>query len=183
MLPINTENILFICGGAFEGIQRIISSRLNKRPLGFAQVQTNAEDAKDSNVLKYITSTDVRSYGLIPELIGRLPVISHLNPLDKSALKSILTKPKNALIKQYKRLFEMEGVALEVSEDALEYIVTKALEYNLGARGLRSICESVMTDAMYEVPDNKSIPTLVIDILYAESKLSGSKYASNLKVA
>jgi ATP-dependent Clp protease ATP-binding subunit ClpX len=184
MVSLNTENILFICGGAFEGMLRVISSRLNKRPLGFAQTVSQGEDLKDpSNLLKYITSTDVRVYGLIPELVGRLPVVSHLNPLDRYALKAILTKPKNALVKQYQRLFEMEGVKLEFTDDAIDYIVAKAMEYNLGARGLRSICESIMTDAMFEMPDDRSNSNFLIDGLYASSKLSGSKFSSNLKVA
>jgi ATP-dependent Clp protease ATP-binding subunit ClpX len=184
MLPINTENILFICGGAFEGISRIISSRLNKRPLGFAQTQTAVDQVPESqNMLRHITSTDVRTYGLIPELVGRLPVISHLNPLDRHALKSILTKPKNALIKQYQRLFDMEGVQLEFTDDALDFIVTKAIEYNLGARGLRSICESIMTDAMFEIPDNKTDGHFVIDAHYAIHKVSGSMLVSARKAA
>jgi ATP-dependent Clp protease ATP-binding subunit ClpX len=184
MVSLNTEKILFICGGAFEGMLRVISSRLNKRPLGFAQTVSQGEDLKDpSNLLKYITSTDVRVYGLIPELVGRLPVVSHLNPLDRYALKAILTKPKNALVKQYQRLFEMEGVNLEFTDDAIDYIVAKAMEYNLGARGLRSICESIMTDAMFEMPDDRSNSNFLIDGLYASSKLSGSKFSSNLKVA
>ena len=184
LVNINTENILFICGGAFEGIHRIISSRLNKRPLGFAQVQgQNNEFADPSNLLRHITSTDVRNYGLIPELVGRLPVVSHLNPLDRFALKAILTKPKNALLKQYQRLFEMEGVRLEFTDDALDYVVSKALEHNLGARGLRSICESIMTDAMYEAPDDKSNRTVVIDVDYATVKIAGAKFGSMLRAA
>lgn len=184
LVPINTENILFICGGAFEGISRVIASRLNKRPLGFSQPNLQHDGPRDANnMLKYITSTDVRTYGLIPELIGRLPVVSHLNPLDRAALKSILTKPKNALIKQYQRLFEMEGVKLEFTEDALDYVVTKAMEYNLGARGLRSICESVMTDAMYDMPDSREASTVVIDLEYASDKLSTGKFESALRAA
>lgn len=184
LVPINTENILFICGGAFEGISRVIASRLNKRPLGFSQPNLQQDGPRDAgNMLKYITSTDVRTYGLIPELIGRLPVVSHLNPLDRAALKSILTKPKNALIKQYQRLFEMEGVSLEFTEEALDYVVTKAMEYNLGARGLRSICESVMTDAMYDMPDSREASTVVIDLEYASDKLSTGKFESALRAA
>lgn len=184
LVPINTENILFICGGAFEGISRVIASRLNKRPLGFSQPNLQHDGPRDANnMLRYITSTDVRTYGLIPELIGRLPVVSHLNPLDRAALKSILTKPKNALIKQYQRLFEMEGVKLEFTEDALDYVVTKAMEYNLGARGLRSICESVMTDAMYDMPDSREASTVVIDLEYASDKLSTGKFESALRAA
>lgn len=184
LVPINTENILFICGGAFEGISRVIASRLNKRPLGFSQPNLQQDGPRDANnMLRYITSTDVRTYGLIPELIGRLPVVSHLNPLDRAALKSILTKPKNALIKQYQRLFEMEGVKLEFTEDALDYVVTKAMEYNLGARGLRSICESVMTDAMYDMPDSREASTVVIDLEYASDKLSTGKFESALRAA
>jgi len=184
MLPINTENILFICGGAFDGINRIISSRLNKRPIGFAQTVPHGAPTTDShNPLRHIISSDVRAYGLIPELVGRLPVISHLNPLDRFALKAILTKPKNALLKQYKRLFDMEGITLEFDDDALDYVVNKALEYNLGARGLRSICEAILVDAMYEAPDTDTKGTLLITAEYATRQMGLAFLGQNLKVA
>ena len=183
LVPLNTENILFICGGAFEGIQRVIGSRLNKRPLGFGQTAQFDGVRDTGNFLRYITSTDVRTYGLIPELVGRLPIISYLNPLDRFALKSILTKPKNALIKQYQRLFQMEGVQLYFTDDALDHVVDKALEYNLGARGLRSICESIMTDAMYDMPDRRDMREFRIDYDYAVDKLSTSTFDTFLRAA
>lgn len=173
LTQINTENILFICGGAFEGIQRIILSRLNKRPIGFGSKKDNLEDLQAGNVLKYVSSQDLRSFGLIPELIGRLPVVTSLNSLDKAALYSILTKPKNALIKQYTKLFKIEGIQLVVEEEALNFIVEKALEFNLGARGLRTICESIMTDAMFDAP-SLHLEKLVITKQYAEEKISRS---------
>lgn len=149
MIALNTENILFICGGAFDGIARHIASRLNTQPLGFnKKSETDLIDRE--NLLQYITAQDLKAFGLIPELIGRLPVLTHLDPLDKATLKSILTEPKNALTKQYVKLLEMEGVALTFEEDGIDYIVDKAVEFSLGARGLRAICEAIITDAMYE---------------------------------
>lgn len=177
MITVNTENILFICGGAFDGIERHIASRLNTRPIGFASSNDFDINAIDKdNLLQYITAQDLKSFGLIPELIGRLPVLTHLDPLNKDALKRILTEPKNALVKQYQKLFEMEGVKLIVTSDALEYIVDKALEYNLGARGLRSICEAIVTDAMFEIPSTDSIKEMVISKDYAEEKFEKSKF-------
>ncbi|ALD20407.1 ATP-dependent Clp protease ATP-binding subunit ClpX [Hymenobacter sp. DG25A] len=173
MITVNTENILFICGGAFVGIERIIKSRLNTKPMGFAKTQL--EDKIDTdNFLRYVTAMDLKAFGLIPELIGRLPVLTHLNPLDHATLRKILTEPKNSIVKQYQRLFDMEGVELSFSEEALEYIVVKADEYRLGARGLRSICESIMTDAMFDMPSEEGVKELVIDLEYARSKFDSS---------
>ncbi len=184
MISVNTENILFICGGAFEGISRFIASRLNTRPLGFVSgTDGNHPGAfENDNLLKFITSQDLKSFGLIPELIGRLPVVSFLNPLDKETLRRILTEPKNALVKQYKKLFEMENIELEFKDGALDFIVEKAMEFKLGARGLRSICEAIINDAMFELPSEKSTDRLVINKAYAEEKFSKSQY-SKLKVA
>ncbi|MBC3541536.1 ATP-dependent Clp protease ATP-binding subunit ClpX [Rufibacter sediminis] len=183
MISVNTENILFICGGAFVGIDRLIKSRLNTKPIGFSS--TNLDEKVDTeNFLRYITSQDLKSFGLIPELIGRLPVVTHLNPLDSETLRLILTEPKNSLVKQYKRLFEMENINLEFAEDTLEYIVEKAAEYKLGARGLRSICEGIMTDAMFDLPSEEQDGTtdLVITLEYAREKFEKSAI-KKLKVA
>ncbi|MBS1542605.1 MAG: ATP-dependent Clp protease ATP-binding subunit ClpX [Bacteroidetes bacterium] len=183
MITVNTENILFICGGAFEGLSRLISRRLNTRPLGFATNDaTHPGDIDNENLLQFVSAQDLKSFGLIPELIGRLPVVSYLNQLDGVALKKILIEPKNALIKQYKKLFEMEGIELEFKEGALDFIVEKAIEFKLGARGLRSICEAVINDAMFEMPSDKNSEKLVINRAYAEDKFSKSRY-SKLKVA
>lgn len=177
MINVNTENILFICGGAFDGIERHIANRLNTRPIGFANDNEFRTEAIDKdNLLQYITAQDIKSFGLIPELIGRLPVLTHLDPLNTDALKRILTEPKNALVKQYTKLFEMEDVKLELQEDALEYIVEKAMEFKLGARGLRSICEAIVTDAMFELPSNTDIKEIVIDRSYAAEKFEKSKF-------
>jgi ATP-dependent Clp protease ATP-binding subunit ClpX len=165
MISVNTENILFMCGGAFSGIDRIIKSRLN----------TNLdENVETQNFLRYVSAQDIKSFGLIPELIGRLPVLTHLNPLDKSTLRLILTEPKNSLVRQYKRLFGMENIALDFTEEALEYIVERADEYRLGARGLRSICESIMTDAMFEMPSEDGVSEFMITETYARSKFEKS---------
>jgi ATP-dependent Clp protease ATP-binding subunit ClpX len=173
MISVNTENILFMCGGAFSGIDRIIKSRLNTKPMGFSK--TNLEENVDTeNFLRYVSAQDIKSFGLIPELIGRLPVLTHLNPLDKSTLRLILTEPKNSLVRQYKRLFNMENIHLDFTEEALEYIVEKADEYRLGARGLRSICESIMTDAMFEMPSEVGTAELMITESYARSKFEKS---------
>ena len=169
MITVNTENILFICGGAFVGIERIIKNRLNTKPIGFAKTQLD-EKVDTNNFLRYVTAQDLKSFGLIPELIGRLPVLTHLNPLDHATLRKILTEPKNSIVKQYQRLFDMEGIELSFSEGALEYIVIKADEYRLGARGLRSICEGIMTDAMFEMPSEEGVKELLIDEDYARSK-------------
>ena len=173
MITVNTENILFICGGAFVGIERIIKSRLNTKPIGFAKTQLE-EKVDTDNFLRYVTAQDLKAFGLIPELIGRLPVLTHLNPLDHATLRKILTEPKNSIVKQYQRLFDMEGVQLSFTEGALEYIVVKADEYRLGARGLRSICEGIMTDAMFDMPSEADAKELVIDLDYARSKFEQS---------
>ena len=180
MINVNTENILFICGGAFDGIERQIGTRLNTKPLGFTQ-NDDSEDVNKENLLQYVSAQDLRSYGLIPELIGRLPVLTHLNPLDTYALTKILTEPKNALLKQYKRLFEMENVELEIQPKAIEYIIEKANEFKLGARGLRSICEAILTDAMFDIPTSKK-DKFVLSKKYAEEKFNKSKF-KKLKLA
>lgn len=184
MISVNTENILFICGGAFEGISRLIGRRLNTRPLGFAATQDSLSpsDIDKDNLLQFVSSQDLKTFGLIPELIGRLPVISYLNPLDNNVLRKILTEPKNALIKQYKKLFEMENIEVEFKEGALDFIVEKAVDFKLGARGLRSICEAIVNDAMFEMPSDKTADRLVITRAYAEEKFNKSHY-SKLKVA
>jgi ATP-dependent Clp protease ATP-binding subunit ClpX len=181
MVKVNTENILFICGGAFEGIDRIIAKRTQTSTIGF---KPNAETAvlDKADLIQYVNALDLRGFGLIPELLGRLPVVTFLRPLDKQALKSILTEPKNALTKQYKRLFEYEGVRLYFDDDALDYIVEKAIEFKLGGRGLRSICEIIMNDAMFELPSQQESDYFVIDLPYAKAKIEMSKL-TQLKVA
>lgn len=181
MIAVNTENILFICGGAFDGIVRHIGKRLQTQPMGFNSSATSMTADRD-NLLQYVTAQDLKAFGLIPELIGRLPVLTHLDPLHKDTLKRILTEPKNALVKQYAKLMAMEGVALTFEEGALDFIVDKAVEYNLGARGLRSICEAIVTDAMYDIPSDNSITDLNIDEAYARSKFDNSKF-KQLQVA
>ena len=182
MISINTENILFICGGAFDGISRIIASRLNTQPIGF-KTKEDDEDIDNENLLQYVTALDLKTFGLIPELIGRLPLVSHLDPLNKEMLLEILTEPKNAIVKQYKKLFKMEGIDLTFEEDALLYIVDKAMAFKLGARGLRSICEAIMTDAMFDLPSAEDKQTsFVITYKYAKAHLDKSKF-KKLKVA
>ena len=151
MIPVNTRNILFICGGAFDGIERKIAQRLNTHVVGYNSVQNNKNVDKE-NIMQYVLPQDLRSFGLIPEIVGRLPILTFLKPLDRAALRNILTEPKNSIVKQYIKLMEMDGIELVFDDDALEYVVDKALEYKLGARGLRSIVESVMMDKMYEMP-------------------------------
>lgn len=170
MIAVDTKNILFICGGAFEGIERKIAQRLNTQVVGYGAQKKNERVDKD-NLLKYIAPQDLRSYGLIPEIIGRLPVITFLNALDKNALLRILTEPKNAIIKQYEKMFEMDGVKLVIKPDVLEFIVNTAIEYKLGARGLRSICEAIMLDPMYETPGSDKTH-LTIDLKYAKEKVA-----------
>ena len=182
MISVNTENILFLCGGAFDGIARTIANRLNTRPLGFTSKEEQEVNLDKENLLQFVTAQDLKSFGLIPELIGRLPVLTYLNPLSKDILKKILTEPKNALSKQYVKLFEMEGVSLEFKPEAIDYIVDKAVEFKLGARGLRSICEAIITDAMFEIPSDKSIKTLSITLEYARTKIEKSNF-NKLKVA
>jgi len=178
MIALNTENILFICGGAFDGIVRMIANRLNTKPLGFtgSSVNISDQDIDKENLLQYVTAQDLRQFGLIPELIGRLPVLTHLDPLAKGTLKMILTEPKNSLVKQYEKLFQMEEVKVEFKEDALDYIVEKAMQFKLGARGLRSICEAIITDAMFELPSQKDVKELIIDRNYAQGKFEKSKF-------
>ncbi|NPA67460.1 MAG: ATP-dependent Clp protease ATP-binding subunit ClpX [Chlorobi bacterium] len=168
MIPVNTKNILFIAGGAFDGIEKKIARRLNTQVVGFDKKSREKTD-KD-NFLQYITPQDLKSFGLIPEIIGRMPVLTHLNPLDRKALRAILTEPKNSIIKQYVKLFKIDGIELKIKDDVLEYIVDKAIEYKTGARGLRSICEVIMTDAMFELPSAK-IKKFTVDLKYAKSKL------------
>lgn len=183
MITVNTENILFICGGAFEGLSRIIGNRLNTRPLGFtSSTGVHPSDIENENLIQFVTALDLKTFGLIPELIGRLPVVSFLNPLDKTALKKILVEPKNALIKQYKKLFEIEDIQLEFKDGAIEFIVEKAIEFKLGARGLRGICEAIVNDAMFDLPSEKGVDRLVITRAYAEEKFNRSQY-SKLRVA
>jgi ATP-dependent Clp protease ATP-binding subunit ClpX len=176
MIAVDTKNILFICGGAFEGIERRIAQRLNTSVVGYGAQKKNESIDKD-NLLQYIAPQDLRSYGLIPEIIGRLPILTFLNPLDKEALMRILTEPKNALIKQYKKMFEMDGVELVIKEDVLEFIVDTAIQYKLGARGLRSICEAILLDSMYEVPGSGK-KKLTIDLKYAREKVA--QFTGNL---
>ena len=184
MISVNTQNILFICGGAFDGIDGMINKRLNTTPLGF----TSSDELRElrnmdrGNMLQFVNAHDLKSFGLIPELIGRLPVLTYLNPLDKETLKMILTEPKNALTKQYTKLFEMEGIKLKFDKKALDYIVDMAVEFKLGARGLRSICEAIMTDAMFELPSTKDVKELVINKNYAIEKFEKSRL-KKLKVA
>lgn len=175
MIPVNTNNILFICGGAFDGIERKIANRLRTQAVGF-KVKKDEAVLDLKNLYKYITPQDLKSFGLIPELIGRIPVLSHLNPLDKESLRNILTAPKNSLIKQYVKLFAYEKVTLVFEEDVLEFIVDKAMEYKLGARGLRSICEAIMLDAMFEIPTQTNIKTLHINLDYAIEKFEKADF-------
>jgi ATP-dependent Clp protease ATP-binding subunit ClpX len=179
MIQIDTKNILFICGGAFDGIEKIIANRVNRQTIGFS---SNGEEPIDQDhLLKYVNPTDVKNFGLIPELIGRFPVLTYLEPLDAKSLKRILTEPKNALIKQYIRLFELDGVQLNFDAKVLDFIVDKAIEFKLGARGLRSICEAILNDAMYELPSKKETEFRVT-LDYAEAQFMKSKIA-HLKVA
>ncbi|MCQ2605235.1 MAG: ATP-dependent Clp protease ATP-binding subunit ClpX [Bacteroidales bacterium] len=167
MIQVNTKNILFICGGAFEGIQKIIARRMNTHTVGYGMKEKNKAIDKN-NFLQYIVPQDLRTFGLIPEIIGRLPILTHLNPLDRDALRNILTEPKNAIIKQYVELFRLDGIELKFEDSAYDYIVDKAVEYKLGARGLRSICESIMLDYMYEAPSKKEKQLTITKELAAE---------------
>ncbi len=169
-IEVNTENILFIAGGAFDGIERIISKRLNMQAIGYS-ASKKEESISEANVLQYIIPKDLKDFGLIPEIIGRLPVLTHMNPLDKKTLRAILTEPKNAIIKQYEKLFAMDGIQFKITEQALDYIVEQAIEYKLGARGLRSLCEAVFTDAMFEMPSTGE-KDFKVTKPYAEAKLS-----------
>jgi ATP-dependent Clp protease ATP-binding subunit ClpX len=180
LIKINTQNILFICGGAFDGIDKVIGRRVQTNTIGF-NVDKEQQDAMKKNLLRYVNAPDLKTFGLIPELLGRLPVVTHLDPLDAPTLRAILTEPKNALIKQYRKLFELEGIQLTIEPAVLDFMVEKAVEYKLGARGLRSICESILTDAMFELPGTNE-KTFALDIEYARRKFETSKI-SLLKVA
>ena len=171
-IKINTKNILFICGGAFDGIERHIRNRMNTNALGFGN--SVDEQIDDKNMLQYVSPQDVKSFGIIPELIGRLPVVTHLDPLDREALRNILTEPKNSIIKQYRKLFEIDEITLKIDDEVFEFIVDRAEEFQLGARGLRSICEAVMVDAMFELPSTEE-KEFHLTLSYAEDKLSRKK--------
>ena len=180
LIKVNTQNILFICGGAFNGIEKIIARRVNTNAIGF-NVNKELQDYQHNHLLHFVNAVDLKQFGLIPELLGRLPVVTYLNPLDAETLRSILTEPKNAIIKQFTRLFEIEGIELKFEPAVFDFMVQKALEYKLGARGLRSISESILTDAMYELPSQK-LKTFEVSLEYAERKFNTSKL-SMLKVA
>ena len=178
-IQVNTRNILFICGGAFDGIEKRIAQRLNTRAMGYGRV--NADPIDRGNLMQYVTPQDLKSFGLIPELVGRLPVLTYMQPLDRAALRSILTEPKNAIVKQYERLFEMDGVKRTFDDAVLDYIVDKAVEFKLGARGLRSICEAVMMDTMFELPstDRKKF---TVTLSYAKKKIEKANFLDLKKV-
>ena len=180
LIKINTQNILFICGGAFDGIDKVIARRINTNAIGF-NVNKEQQEAAKKNLLQYVNAQDLKNFGLIPELLGRLPVVTYLNPLDAPTLRSILTEPKNSLVKQYQKLFDLESIKLTLEEEVLHFMVEKAMEFKLGARGLRSICESILTDAMFEMPSGKE-KTIHVTLEYAKKKFDKSKM-SFLKVA
>ncbi|MFM9008426.1 MAG: ATP-dependent Clp protease ATP-binding subunit ClpX, partial [Bacteroidota bacterium] len=180
LIPLNTQNILFVCGGAFDGIDKIIRRRLQANAIGYGK--KDGSEVDQENVVRYVSPADLKTFGLIPELIGRLPVITHLMPLDRAALRRILTEPKNALTRQYEKLFDLEGVKLSFSDEVLDHIVEKAIEFKLGARGLRSICEAIMLDAMFELPGSKSVKEFRVTLDYAIEKLNQSNI-QQLRVA
>ena len=181
LVTVNTQNILFICGGAFDGIEKIIARRINSQVIGYNHQK---EHVDRENLLNYITHQDIKAFGLIPELVGRLPVLAHLEPLNKDTLIQILTKPKNALVRQYKKIFEQENCKLEFTDDALDYVATKALEFKLGARGLRSMLEAILMDEMFNMPSSgdKSAKALTVDLDYVHSRIEKSKF-TKLKAA
>ena len=179
-IEVNTEHILFIAGGAFDGIEQIIAKRMNRQAVGYNTSKETRVD--DKSLLQYVTHKDLKDFGLIPEIIGRLPVLTYMNPLDESTLRMILTEPKNAIIKQYIKLFAMDDIALSFEEEALNFIVEKALEYKLGARGLRSLCESILTDAMFQLPGTEE-KSLVVTRAYAQEKLTKSGFTQHLLTA
>jgi len=180
MIAVNTQNILFICGGAFDGIEKKIALRLNTRVVGYtASIETEQIDRK--NLMQYVAPQDLKAFGLIPEIIGRLPVLTYLEPLDREALLRIMTEPKNSILKQYIKLFKMDGIELTFQQDVLEYIVDKAIEFKIGARGLRSITETIIMDKMYEMP-SKKVKSVVIDLEYAQSKIEKVNF-NRLKIA
>ena len=172
-LHVDTKNILFICGGAFDGIEKKIAQRLNTHVVGYDSVQNQMKIDKE-NLMKYVTPQDVKSFGLIPEIVGRLPVITYLNPLDRAALRRILTEPRNSIVKQYVKLFRMDGVKLKFNDDVLDFIVEKTIEYKLGARGLRSIVEAIMNDAMFEIP-SENIKNYTVTLEYAKEQVAKSQ--------
>jgi len=180
MIPVDTRNILFVCGGAFDGIEKKIGQRLNTKVVGYNSVK-DSEFVDRANLLQYIAPQDLKSFGLIPEIIGRLPVLTYLNPLDRDTLRKILTEPKNSIIKQYIKLFELDNIKLEFKEDALNYIVDKAVEFKLGARGLRSICEAVMMDSMFDLPSQEN-NEIIITKKYVRNKID-KQDIKRLKVA
>jgi len=179
LIQIDTKNILFVCGGAFDGIEKIIANRVNRQTIGFSSIEE--EQIEQDSLLKYVNPTDIKSFGLIPELIGRFPVLTYLEPLSAASLKRIITEPKNALIKQYTRLFEIDGIALKFDKDVLDFIVSKAIEFELGARGLRSICEAILNEAMYDLP-SKNETEFRVTSEYAKAQFQKSKIAK-LRVA
>jgi ATP-dependent Clp protease ATP-binding subunit ClpX len=182
MIKVNTQNILFICGGAFEGIDKMIARRIQTSSIGYNAIKAT-KDLDRANLLQYVNAQDLRTFGLIPELLGRLPVVTYLNPLDEASLKRILTEPKNALVKQYARLFEFEGITLTVEDEALDYMVKKAVQYKLGGRGLRAICEMILTDAMFDMPSEEHDGTFHLTLEYAEHMIEHSKLAQIKKAA
>ena len=182
MIQINTKNILFVCGGAFDGIEKIIARRLNTQAIGYSS-SVNVTDVEKNNLLQYIIPQDLKTFGLIPELIGRLPITTYMNTLDKTTLRRILTEPKNALIKQYQSLFKIDGTDLVFENEVLDLIVEKSLENKLGARGLRGICEAIMLDIMFEIPSEKNPPkSFTVTLDYAKKKLNNEAF-NNLKAA
>lgn len=182
MIKVNTQNILFICGGAFEGIDKMIARRIQTSSIGYNAIKAT-KDIDRANLLQYVNAQDLRTFGLIPELLGRLPVVTYLNPLDASSLKRILTEPKNALVKQYKRLFEYEGIKLVIEDAALDYMVEKAIQYQLGGRGLRAVCEMILTDAMFELPSEQHDGQFVLTLDYARQMIEHSKLEQIKKAA
>lgn len=180
MIKVETKNILFVCGGAFDGIEKIIARRVNRQAIGFSNVEK--ESVEQDDLLEFVNPTDLKTFGLIPELIGRFPVYTYLRPLDAKALRRILIEPKNSLIKQYKKLFDIDGVKLEIEDKVLDFIVDKAIEFKLGARGLRSICEAILTEAMFELPSDKAIKEFTVTLDYAQKQFSQSKI-SKMRVA
>ena len=174
MIKVNTQNILFICGGAFEGIDKMIARRVQTAAIGYNAIKAS-KDLDRANLLQYVNALDLRAFGLIPELLGRLPIVTYLNPLDVDALKLILTEPKNALVKQYKKLFEFEGIKLIVEDDALDYMANKAIQFKLGGRGLRAICEMILTDAMFDLPSEKHNGTFHLTLDYAKQMVEHTK--------
>ncbi len=182
MIKVNTQNILFICGGAFEGIDKMIARRIQTSSIGYNAIKAT-KDLDRANLLQYVNAQDLRTFGLIPELLGRLPIVTYLNPLDEASLKLILTEPKNALVKQYKRLFEFENITLTIEDQALDYMVKKAVQYKLGGRGLRAICEMILTDAMFDLPSEKHDGTFHLTLEYAQQMIEHSKLEQIKKAA